>query len=112
VVPYLVLSICPQEEDALKIEQRIDELEANKTGIRFALLMRICQEHFGNSRQKGSHHIFKTPWPGDPRINLQEDKRNKGKAKPYQVKQVIDALRKLAETKASAARGEADHAKE
>jgi len=45
----------------LRIEERIEELEANKSDVRFALLMRICQEQFGNSRQKGSHHIFKTP---------------------------------------------------
>jgi hypothetical protein len=96
----------------VRIEQRIEELEANKADVRFALLMRICQENFGNPRQKGSHHIFKTPWPGDPRINLQEDERNKGKAKPYQVKQVIDALRKLIEMRESIAKGEAYHAKE
>ncbi|HRJ89834.1 MAG TPA: hypothetical protein PLN05_11425 [Pyrinomonadaceae bacterium] len=41
---------------------------------------------------KGSHHIFKMPWPGDPRLNIQSDK---GKAKPYQVEQVIAALNKL-----------------
>jgi hypothetical protein len=35
-------------------------------------------------------HI-KTPWPGDPRINLQEG--GGGKAKPYQVQQVIQALK-------------------
>ena len=96
----------------MKIEERIEELETNKSDVRFALLMRICQEQFGNSRQKGSHHIFKTPWPGDPRINLQEDERNKGKAKPYQVKQVIDALRKVVEIRESTAIGEAYHAKE
>jgi hypothetical protein len=37
------------------------------------------------------HHIFRTPWPGDPRINLQ---KQQGQAKPYQVKQVIAALSK------------------
>ena len=40
----------------------------------------------------GSHTVFKTPWQGDPRINLQDDG---GKAKPYQVKQVLAALDKL-----------------
>jgi hypothetical protein len=34
------------------------------------------------------------PWAGDPRINLQEDGNH---AKPYQVQQVIRALRKLKE---------------
>jgi hypothetical protein len=54
----------------------------------------VCQENFGNPRIGGSHHIFKTPWPGDPRINLQEVK---GYAKPYQVDQVVEALRRLQE---------------
>jgi hypothetical protein len=113
VVPYMVPCSRPARRyPTLRIEERIEELEANKSDVRFALLMRICQEHFGNSRQKGSHHIFKTPWPGDPRINLQEDERNKGKAKPYQVKQVIDALRKVLEMRESTAKGEAYHAKE
>ena len=39
-----------------------------------------------------SHLIFKTPWQGDPRINIQEDK---GKAKAYQVRQVLLAIDKL-----------------
>ena len=70
----------------------IAKLEKERNNTRFAYLVRICQEHFGNERIKGSHHIFKTPWPGDPRLNLQSDK---GKAKPYQVEQVISALKKL-----------------
>jgi hypothetical protein len=38
----------------------------------------------------GSHNaIFKMPWSGDPRINLQN---KNGKAKPYQVKQAIAAI--------------------
>ncbi|OYV17001.1 MAG: hypothetical protein CG439_1880, partial [Methylococcaceae bacterium NSP1-2] len=36
--------------------------------------------------------IFKMPWSGDPRINIQE---TKGKAKAYQVKQVLLAIDKL-----------------
>lgn len=42
--------------------------------------------------QGSSHRIYKTPWPGDPRVNIQD---SKGKAKPYQVKQVIKAIEKL-----------------
>jgi len=48
---------------------------------------------FGQARQKEeSHHVYKTPWKGDPRINIQN---NKGKAKVYQVKQVLLAIEKL-----------------
>jgi hypothetical protein len=94
----------------MKIEDYISELERDRKDVRFAHLMRICQEQFGNARVKGSHHIFKTPWPGDPRINLQEDESSKGKAKPYQVKQVISALRKLQEMAEGKTKGEASYA--
>jgi hypothetical protein len=96
----------------MTIEEYIQQLESNKKDMRFAHLVRICQEQFGNPRMKGSHHIFKTPWSGDPRINLQADERNAGKAKPYQVKQVIAALRKLQEMQQSEEKGEASHAAE
>ena len=39
-----------------------------------------------------SHRIYKTPWYGDPRVNIQN---NKGKAKAYQVKQVLKAIKRL-----------------
>ena len=35
---------------------------------------------------------FYPPWPGDPRVNIQNAK---GEAKPYQVKQVLQAINKL-----------------
>lgn len=78
----------------MKLEEVIEKLESERKKTRFAYLARVCQEKFGNPRIKGSHHIFKTPWKGDPRINLQEVK---GYAKPYQVEQVIESLRKLQE---------------
>ncbi len=76
------------------IAQTIVELERGKGSTRFSRLIRICEELFGPARISGSHHIFKMPWPGDPRLNLQPDK---GKAKPYQVEQVITALKRLKE---------------
>jgi len=62
---------------------------------KFNKLLKICENCFGNYRIQGSHYIFKTPWQGDPRVNLQKGKGNL--AKPYQVRQVLDALRKLQE---------------
>jgi len=59
---------------------------------RFSRLLTICETFFGTPRIAGSHHVFKTPWVGDPRINLQP---SKGEAKPYQVRQVIRALERL-----------------
>ena len=63
--------------------------------VRFADSLKICVEHFGTLRQNGtSHAVFKTPWPGDPRVNIQN---GKGKAKTYQVRQVLQAIDKLEE---------------
>lgn len=36
--------------------------------------------------------VFKTPWFGDPRVNIQA---TRGKAKAYQVRQVLDAIDEL-----------------
>ena len=77
-----------------EILKKIGELEKEKH-IRFSQLLKICEQFFGNYRVSGSHHIFKTPWQGDPRINLQKGKDKN--AKPYQVHQVLGALRKLKE---------------
>ena len=74
------------------IKDEISKLQNERTNTRFSYLVRVCEEHFGGERIKGSHHVFKMPWPGDPRINLQKDA---SKAKPYQVDQVIEALIKL-----------------
>lgn len=77
-----------------EIFKSIAKLEEAKT-IRFSQLLKICEDFFGNYRVNGSHHIFKTPWQGDPRINLQKGKDKH--AKTYQVQQVLNALRKLKE---------------
>ena len=77
----------------MDISSTIEELRANPKGVRFADLARICDYFFGEPRQQGtSHRVYRTPWQGDPRINLQNDK---GMAKPYQVRQVIKALERL-----------------
>ena len=69
------------------------QLRGNPRGIRFVDLARICDRYFGEPRQRGtSHRVYRTPWPGDPRVNIQNDK---GMAKAYQVRQVIRAIEKL-----------------
>ena len=75
--------------DIVKI---LKEMKINPQGIRFRDLQKVCEHYFGEARQSGSSHcIYKTPWAGDPRINIQN---HKGKAKPYQVKQVLLAIEK------------------
>lgn len=77
------------------LDKLVADLIGNEGKVRFTQLLKICEQVFGNYRISGSHHIFKTPWQGDPRINLQKEKGNF--AKPYQVRQVLRALRKLKE---------------
>ena len=44
-------------------------LRNNPAGARFADLVKICDDYFGEPRQKGtSHRVYRMPWPGDPRV--------------------------------------------
>lgn len=71
-------------------------MRANPQTIRFSDFQKVCEHYFVEPRQaSGSHAVFKTPWPGDPRVNIQNDK-GKGKAKAYQVRQVLKAIEKKA----------------
>jgi len=71
----------------------LTRMNTNPKGVRFNELRKICEYFFGEPRQSGgSHFVYKTPWHGDPRVNIQNDK---GKAKAYQVRQVLQAIEKL-----------------
>jgi len=77
----------------VKFEDILVQIKRNPQDVRFADLCRIWDFYFGKARQRGSsHRIYRTPWPGDPRVNIQN---HKGKAKAYQVKQVLMAIEKL-----------------
>ena len=76
------------------VEDTIQRMKAGAT-IHFMDLATVCRHYFGEPRTRGSHTIYKTPWVGNPRINIQNDK---GKAKAYQIRQVLEAIDKLAET--------------
>lgn len=68
-------------------------MRANPKDIRFAEVCKVCDHYFGPPRQKGtSHRIYRMPWQGDPRVNIQNDK---GRAKAYQVRQVVKAIERL-----------------
>ncbi len=73
----------------------LQSMRRSPRNIRFADLYKVCVEYFGEPRQSGtSHAVFRTPWEGDPRINIQNDR---GKAKAYQVRQVLSAIDRLKE---------------
>ncbi len=76
-----------------QVKDILKQLKQNSANVRFSDLCKVCEHYFGKARQSGSsHRIYKTPWQGDPRVNIQN---NKGKAKAYQVKQVLSAVERL-----------------
>ena len=74
-------------------EEILALMKRNPKGVRFTDLCKVCDQYFGEARHKGSsHRVYRTPWQGDPRVNIQNAK---GKAKPYQVRQVLQAIQRL-----------------
>ncbi|MDK9723172.1 MAG: hypothetical protein OEL53_18570 [Rhodospirillales bacterium] len=72
----------------------LEEMRQNPAGVRFADAGKVCEHFFGPARQSGSSHmVFETPWPGDPRVNIQ--KGSGGRAKVYQIRQILAAIEKL-----------------
>jgi hypothetical protein len=68
-------------------------MRRNPKGVRFKELCKVCDNYFGTARQiRSSHRVYRTPWQGDPRVNIQNDK---GMAKAYQVRQVLKAIERL-----------------
>ena len=75
------------------IADLVGVMRDNPRNVRYSDLRRVCEHYFGEARTTGgSHAVFRTPWPGDPRVSIQNDK---GKAKAYQVRQVLAAIEKL-----------------
>lgn len=80
-----------------QVDRVLAAMQHNPVGVRYSDLMKVCVHYFGQPRQRGSSHaVFKTPWPGDPRVNIQSEK---GNAKAYQVRQVLRAIAKLEEAR-------------
>ena len=76
------------------IDKIIKQMREHPKDVAFKDLCKVCGYYFGETRLSGSHCIYKTPWQGDPRINIQNDD---GKGKAYQVRQVLKAIEKLGE---------------
>jgi hypothetical protein len=75
------------------VESILAQMKRNPTDVRFDDLCKVCDHYFGKHRQGGSsHRVYRTPWPGDPRVNIQN---KRGKARAYQVRQVLKAIERL-----------------
>jgi predicted RNA binding protein YcfA (HicA-like mRNA interferase family) len=75
----------------MKKRQLYEELKRNPKNIRFEKICRIAEAFgFKKRKGKGSHFIFICPGV-EELLNFQDVK---GKAKPYQVKQLIKIIEK------------------
>ncbi|MCD4721300.1 MAG: toxin HicA [Desulfobacula sp.] len=75
------------------IAEKLKQFKNNSKDVKFSELCKVCDFYFGDPRQSGSsHRVYKTPWSGDPRVNIQN---SIGKAKSYQVRQVLKAIERL-----------------
>lgn len=90
VVPILVSFL------VAKIDKTVAAMRNAPQNISYLDRRSVCVHFFGEPRQSGtSHAVFKTPWPGDPRVNIQKSKD--GTAKSYQVRQILKAIDKVQE---------------
>ena len=75
------------------LKEIIAQMMRNPKDVRFSDLCQVCDHFFGAPRRGGtSHRVYRTPWQGDSRVNIQN---KKGKARAYQVKQVLKAVERL-----------------
>lgn len=79
------------------IEKIVAAMRNNPKAIRYEDAAKVCEHYFGSPRNNGtSHHVYRTPWPGEPYVNIQ--KGHDGNAKAYQVRQILKAIDKKEET--------------
>ena len=76
------------------MDRTLAKIRRNPRNVRFDDLRKVCDRYFGQPRQSGSHLFYRTPWQGEPLVNIQ---RIKGMPKPYQAGQALKAIDRLVE---------------
>ena len=73
------------------VAEILEQARRSQANVRFNDLRKLVEAvGYVHRRQKGSHHVFThAARPALPLVNLQSDG---GKAKPYQVRQVIGLI--------------------
>jgi hypothetical protein len=67
------------------VASTVAKMRRAPASVRFAELCKVCEHYFGPAaRQRGSHRQYRTPWQDDH-----------GQAKPYQVRQVLQAVDRM-----------------
>ncbi len=76
-----------------KVEELLRQMRRNPKDVSFSDLLKVCRHYLGEPRKsESSHVVFKIPWQGDLRVSIQN---KNGKAKSYQVRQVLRAIERL-----------------
>jgi hypothetical protein len=92
------------------LDELLERMRSNPSDVRVTDACEVVSAFFGAPRQEGtSHRVWKMPWPGDPRVNLQRGKG--GKAKAYQIRQALQAIDRLLGQRAVEARQRAKEIK-
>ncbi|MFO8102071.1 MAG: toxin HicA [Dehalococcoidia bacterium] len=75
------------------VDEILTRMRRSPRNIRFSDLCKVCDFYFGEPRRTGgSHRVYRMPWAGDPRINIQKEG---DKAKIYQVRHALKAIERL-----------------
>lgn len=92
-----------------KLDELIEQMRSSPQNVRYADACTVANAFFGEPRQRGaSHRVWKMPWAGDPRVNMQTDKG--GRAKAYQVHQLLNAIDRWKTERALAAQPKSEAA--
>tara|TARA_B100000315_G_scaffold259759_1_gene317077 strand:- start:4020 stop:4286 length:267 start_codon:yes stop_codon:yes gene_type:complete len=77
-----------------KINKLISKFEKSKSNVKFSDLIKLIIElGYTYTGSEGSHHNYRKM--GEFPISIQPDKKNKSKAKEYQVNQILKITRKF-----------------
>lgn len=75
------------------LDEILGQMGHNPADVGFGDLCLLCDRAFGEPQQATSgYRRYRTPWPDDPQVNIQN---KKGKAGAYQVRQVLKAVERL-----------------
>jgi predicted RNA binding protein YcfA (HicA-like mRNA interferase family) len=76
---------------AKQFQKLLARAVASPAGLRFGELQRFCElAGMELVRKKGSHYIYRCSEPPHRLLSIQEGRD--GKAKPYQVRQLLDII--------------------
>ena len=88
-MPPLIMSINKE-----KINKLISKFKRSKSNVKFSDLKKLIMElGYTYTGSEGSHHNYRKI--GEFPISIQLDKKNKSKAKFYQVNQIFKITKKL-----------------